>query len=108
MRIKKEIEELEKHTGTSGSYNEGIKRLKELEAELAGVIGKKGEKHPDVVALKKEIDALKLAIEGMDKEEHVSEFEVSEPDNPSYINLRTQVSSTENEIEALIEQKKSR
>ncbi|MGD9160004.1 MAG: hypothetical protein PVG39_16435, partial [Desulfobacteraceae bacterium] len=106
VRIKKEIVEMEKQTASSGSYNETIKRLKDLEAKLAEATGKMGEKHPDVIALKKEINGLKEKIAGMDTEKVETEFDVSEPDNPSYINLMTQITAAESEIAALMEQKK--
>lgn len=107
VRIKKEIEELEKQTGTSDSYDESIKHLRNLEAELTAATGKKGKKHPDVIALKKEISGLKEKIANMEQDKDLTEIEVSDPDNPSYINLMTQIKSTENEITSLRQQKKA-
>lgn len=106
VRLKKEIDELEKQENASDIYNESVKRLKSLEAELTGAAGRMGEKHPDVIMLKKEINVLREEIEGLDMASVGSEPEVSEPDNPAYINLTTQITATQNEIKSLMDQQK--
>ncbi len=106
IRLKEEIEELEKHSGSAGSYTEAVKRLEALKTELAEAKGQMGDKHPEVVRLKTEIEELSKQIdEGVLSKASEKDGSMM-PDNPSYINLMTQINSTDNEISNLEKQKK--
>jgi uncharacterized protein involved in exopolysaccharide biosynthesis len=57
------------------------------------------DKHPDVVALQKEVDALEAELDSLSKQKTaLKEIEEEDPENPAYINLKTQIEQTEMEI----------
>ena len=106
VRLQEEIEELEKHSGSAGSFTDGVKRLEALKTELAETKGQMGEKHPEVVRLKSEIETLQKQINEGALGKASEKNEALTPDNPSYINLMTQINSTDNEVKNLEKQKK--
>jgi uncharacterized protein involved in exopolysaccharide biosynthesis len=108
IRLKGEISELEKHTGSTGNLKENHKRLEALKTELKEAEGNKGAEHPDVIRLNREIETLSKQIKEADQEKELEKRLLSiEPDNPAYINLMTQIASTDNEIKGLEEQIKN-
>ena len=101
IKIKREMSELRKLAGTSGG-SPSVKRQKltNLKAELAQKLGHYSEQHPEVIKLKKEIAELeKMPVEGKPAKP------VSQPENPAYVNLCTNVESANNDIEALKRQR---
>jgi uncharacterized protein involved in exopolysaccharide biosynthesis len=58
IRLKREIEELERQVGETSEDDEREKRLLELNARLADARGTYGPKHPDVTRIEKEIELL--------------------------------------------------
>jgi uncharacterized protein involved in exopolysaccharide biosynthesis len=105
-RLEKEIEELEKHTLLFDNNNKSIKRLEDLKARLAEKGETMGEKHPDVISLKKEIA---LLTESIEKESMTMAFDdpmAGAPDNPAYISIQTQIESAELDILGLKGEKK--
>jgi uncharacterized protein involved in exopolysaccharide biosynthesis len=102
-KLKREIKKLESQIESSDSSVAKIKRLNQLEIELATAKAELGPKHPDVKAINREIQALKNEIEVSDR----TKVEISEekPDNPVYINLKTQNKALTMEIANLEEEK---
>jgi uncharacterized protein involved in exopolysaccharide biosynthesis len=102
-KVKREMAELEKMVGTqrlSGSLKR--QRLIDLRAELAEKQGKYSADHPDIKKLKSEIALLE---QQPDKAGPVQP--VTNPENPAYINLTTQVEATKNEILSLQRQREA-
>jgi protein tyrosine kinase modulator len=101
-RLKNEIRELEEQVGRSDEAALKVKRIKELENEYAALSGNRSDKHPDMIRLKKEITELSDEIDEIITEK--IKFEVSEekPDNPTYINLKTQIFVAESQIKNLL------
>jgi uncharacterized protein involved in exopolysaccharide biosynthesis len=99
-KLKNEIEELEAQTGDTDDSVEKIRRLEDLQGQLASLKGKLGPKHPDVVKLSKEVALLSQQVDKLQTEKTVSEVAEEQPDNPAYINLMTQITSTEMEIKS--------
>ena len=97
-RIKNEIKDLEEQTGASDAATAKIKRLNELETEYAASKGRLGEKHPDIIRLKKEIQTLSGEVDRLMTEKVKNEVSEEKPDNPTYINLKTQIFVAESEI----------
>jgi succinoglycan biosynthesis transport protein ExoP len=62
---------------------------------------KLGPKHPDVVKLGKEVKALSDEVAQLKTAEVRKSLTEEKPDNPAYINLKTQIASTELEIRRL-------
>jgi succinoglycan biosynthesis transport protein ExoP len=101
IECKREIAELRKMTGfTGGSPSLKRQRLTDLKAELAEKLGQYSDKHPEVIKLKKEIAELEKMPTASQ-----SAMPVSQPDNPAYVNLLTDIESAKNDLEALKQQK---
>jgi uncharacterized protein involved in exopolysaccharide biosynthesis len=100
-KIKREISELETQVQSSDVTIEKLKRLEQLENDLAVAQAKLGAKHPDVKAMKIEIQTLSKDVKGLVTEKGKLKVSQENPDNPVYINLKTQVESYQMEIDAL-------
>ena len=105
VKLQKEIQELEAQVGPMDDSKEKVRRLEELSAELAAMKGELGPEHPDVTRLEKEVAALSREIQQNDARNAGSDIFEENPDNPAYIHLKTQIKSTEAEIEALKEER---
>jgi polysaccharide chain length determinant protein (PEP-CTERM system associated) len=102
--LKKRIARLEKEVNSNDTEKALHESLASKESELAAAASKYTEKHPDVVRLKAEIEDLKKKIEAA---KNVPDVEyASNPTNPAYINLQTQIESKRLEIPALEQQVK--
>lgn len=98
-KLHKEIEELEAEVGPEeDSSLEKLKRLDELTTRLTTLKSRLGPKHPDVVKLGKEVKVLSEEVAQLKTAEVRKSLSEEKPDNPAYINLKTQIASTELEI----------
>jgi uncharacterized protein involved in exopolysaccharide biosynthesis len=104
-KTKREIVKLEQAVQGSEDAVEKIKKLKQLEIKLASTTAKLGSKHPDVKALKREIAIFKKQINNLVTENVKKTIPEEKPDNPLYINLKTQIETIGMEIKALEEDK---
>jgi uncharacterized protein involved in exopolysaccharide biosynthesis len=96
-KVRREIAELKKMVGqTGGSAAIRRQKLTQLKAELADKQGKYSDQHPEVKKLKNEIARLEQAPETVSPSKPVSE-----PENPAYISLTTQIKAAENETASL-------
>jgi len=102
-RLNNEIRELEEQVGKSDGAVAKIKRLKDLEEEYAMSKANLGEKHPDLIRLEKEIKSLTAEVDQMLTERIKGEVSEEKPDNPTYINLKTQIFIAEAEVRNLAE-----
>jgi polysaccharide chain length determinant protein (PEP-CTERM system associated) len=75
------------------SANQDKTRLNEVRVRLVDLKGRLSDKHPDVVKAKAEIAELTKQLRGTSRE-----TPESKPDNPSYINLQSQLASTRADI----------
>jgi uncharacterized protein involved in exopolysaccharide biosynthesis len=100
-RLRREISELESKVGKSDASSAKVKRLMDLRNELA--VSKKtlGPKHPDVIKLTNEEKLLSEEVEKSLAQNTVQKVSIENPDNPVYINLRTQIEATHAEIESI-------
>jgi uncharacterized protein involved in exopolysaccharide biosynthesis len=96
-KTKREMAELEKLAGQQGG-SASLKRQKltQLRAELAEKQGKYSPEHPDIKKLKNEIARLEQQPQ---KTEPVKP--VTDPENPAYITLTTQIESAKSEVASL-------
>jgi len=104
-KLKREIAKLESQVGKSEDSTSKVKRLGELENQLSDAKGKLGAKHPDVLRLSKEIDLLSKEINDSVTKSATTKVAEEKPDNPTYISLKSQIVSSENEIRFLKQQK---
>ena len=104
-KLKKEIHELQQQVEESDASIEKVKRLNALTGQLAAIKGKSGPKHPDVVRLSKEVEVLGKEVENIRAEKVSQDLIEQKPDNPAYINLKTQIVSVEIQSTGLLEEK---
>ena len=104
-RLKKEIRELEMQVGQEGDPEARARSIAAMEKELAEKKGRLGPKHPDVVSLSKKLVALRETPEGSEKENPGKNQRREAPDNPAYINLMTQIATTDMELKSLTQEK---
>ncbi len=106
-RLKKEIRDLEEQVGEEGDPRARALAISQMKIELAEKKRKLGSKHPDVSRLKKQLAALqqwaKTSDKGMQNVAHAS----MKPDNPAYINLVTQIATTDMELRSLMKERAS-
>jgi uncharacterized protein involved in exopolysaccharide biosynthesis len=101
------IAELEAQLGQSDANLEKLKILKELETQLAILKTQKGYSHPDILKLNKEIEILTKEVENIPGGKAEKQLIEEQPDNPMYINLKTQLFINEAELKALKEEKEA-
>jgi len=105
IKLKREIAQLETQVGESDDATEKIKRREALKAELEALSAEFGPKHPDVVKLSKEVEALSHEVEALESDKVTQELAEQEPDNPAYINLKTQLDSMGLQSKSLLEER---
>jgi len=100
LRLKSEIESLEKETGKSNNTDAIAEQLKFLNGELAQKRQKYTADHPDIVSLQEKINALNSELLAV-KNSPVDEYYESQPDNPLYITIESQLAGLESEVKSL-------
>jgi uncharacterized protein involved in exopolysaccharide biosynthesis len=105
IKLKSEIESLEKDSGKSNDATAIVEQLKYLNGELAQKQQKYTADHPDVVSLKQKISALNNELETV-KKKPFEDYYDAQPDNPLYITIESQLEGVKSEIKALREQRK--
>ena len=106
IRLKEEIKELEAQIGSSGDREARRLYVASMEEELARKKGELGPKHPDVVSLSKKIEALRKEVdETTEKTSQPADIKRL-PDNPAYINLKTQIATTDMDLESVMEERR--
>ena len=101
IRIKHQIVELEKLTGSVESSGAQAKELSRLRAELSTAREKYSADHPDVIRLANAVAAQEEAL----KRHPVAKPEMvlmeANPENPAYITMKAQIESAKTETETL-------
>jgi uncharacterized protein involved in exopolysaccharide biosynthesis len=100
-KLKRQIKELEDQVKQSNNSAVKVRRLNYLKGELASMRGELGPKHPDVIRLSKEVDGISKEVGKLVKANATTAVATTKPDNPAYINLRTQIISAETELQGL-------
>ncbi|MDD2761215.1 MAG: Wzz/FepE/Etk N-terminal domain-containing protein [Methylomonas sp.] len=99
IKIRKEIESLQKEIGVNTDLNKVNAELTGKKAELAQLSKQYSDKHPDVVKLQKQISALQQSLVEAKQNEYSN---VSlEPDNPAYITLKSQLEAANSDIRSI-------
>ena len=104
VRLRREIEGMEKQTGVVDSSNEQAKELAKMRTELASAREKYSEDHPDVIRLTKAVAAME---ETLKHRPATPEKEVAKekPENPAYITLQAQLEGIKSQAQALVTQR---
>ncbi|GBC60912.1 LPS biosynthesis protein [Desulfonema ishimotonii] len=104
-KLKREIRKLESQTTAPGDSVAKLKRLRESEGNLAEMKARLGPKHPDVKKLSREVRLLSKEVARLKTARSLGVMAAKMPDNPTYINLRSQIVSREAAIRGLIRDK---
>ena len=107
ITLKNQIKELETQVEEVDDSAEKIRSLNDMQGRLAALKGKLGSKHPDVISLTKQVEILSKEVDELLTEKSTMETSEENPDNPAYINLMTQISAINIELESLKKQEKS-
>lgn len=100
IKMKKEIEEFQKHVRLKEGLGEKHKHLAALKVDLETLQSKYKARHPDVISTRGKIQALETKITNLSKQANPVPVVMIKPDNPAYINLATQIESVTLQIEA--------
>ncbi len=98
LAMKRQVDALELEVDAAQSFELVQRELKKKEQEQAVLLKKYSDKHPDVRKLNREIDALNKRLGEVALEDGMFESSMELPDNPGYIQIETQIASTELEV----------
>jgi succinoglycan biosynthesis transport protein ExoP len=99
-RIKREMEGLEREAGTVDSSNDLQRQLEDARTQLAQMQKQYAPDHPDVRRLQSLVDALTQSVK--DAPTDVVETMPAHPDNPGYIQVKTQREVNRAQQDALV------
>lgn len=103
-RLRREIAVLKVETGLRDEAADRDAKLLELQAQLSLLRQKYSDDHPDVVQLKRAFAAIDRAVRtGADAPDGKADSlrRARKPDNPVYINLKTQIETLASQIQSL-------
>jgi uncharacterized protein involved in exopolysaccharide biosynthesis len=102
VRLRRQIEGLEKETGSVNSSTEQAKELAALRTELAAAREKYSAEHPDVIRLAKAVAAQEEGLKNLkNKPAPESEVAKNNPDNPAYLTMQAQLAGIKSEVQSL-------
>ena len=99
IKMKQEIDALQRETGGQTTVDEVAKRLTGERGNLAGLLDRYGNDHPDVSRARRVIASLESELR-RSVGQKPSAF-AARPENPAYINIHAQLQSTTSSLEAL-------
>lgn len=99
IKMKQEVEALEKDTGEFPDAEEASKRLIEARAALATDLERLGHEHPDILRARRTIAGLEQEVHRLSSVPR--KVTKQRPENPAYINLQAQLNSATSSVEAL-------
>ena len=105
VRLKREIEGLEKETGARPDPELIREELKKAQTERAQLLKKYSSQHPDVVKMDKTIATLRTELGKAEKAADETKSSLPKPDNPAYVTLMAQLDATLGEIASLKKKK---
>jgi uncharacterized protein involved in exopolysaccharide biosynthesis len=97
IKMKREIEALEKATGAQNDADALFKKITDERAKLASFLERFGEGHPDVVRTKKIVASLEQELRRARPEKAAP----VKPENPAYIMIQSQLDSTIHDLDAM-------
>jgi succinoglycan biosynthesis transport protein ExoP len=100
MKMKQEIEALEKETGHPPDIDETAKALVDARATLTTYSEQLGKDHPDVVKTQRKIETLEQEVRQLKATPYKNPTQ--RPENPAYINLQAQLNSATSSLGALL------
>src|SRR5262245_44349449 len=100
LRMKQEIEALEKESGHRPESEEALKALVDARATLSTYSERMGKDHPDMVKTRRKIEALEQEVRRLRAVPYKNPTQ--RPENPAYINLQAQLNSATSSLGALL------
>lgn len=97
LKMRKEIDALEKEMGLTISKVELQLQLRKLKTEYVSLNEKYSAEHPDIIKAKQAIEKLELEIAQTADDVETNE-PITKPDNPAYIQLKAQLESANVEL----------
>jgi len=109
VKLSRQIETLETETGKTASAETGTLKalLTDVQTQLAAARKTYGPENPTIQSLEKQEKSLGEQIAAAGKAKAPAAPEAKDADNPAYLNVRTQLQSTEEQYKALNDQKKT-
>lgn len=102
IRLKREIEALEKKSGSVDSSIEQAKELTRLRDELTAAREKYSADHPDIIRLTKAVAAQEEALKQRPPASPEMDAAKENPENPAYINIKSQLAAVKSDLQSLI------
>jgi polysaccharide biosynthesis transport protein len=101
VRLKKQIEILEQETSSRQDVKEQQAVLEDKKARLVSLRQRYSDSHPDVIVLTREIEVLEEEVAKLMAARNTGPSFRDQvlPDNPTYINLQTQIASVDLDLE---------
>jgi uncharacterized protein involved in exopolysaccharide biosynthesis len=99
IKLKQELDSLEKETGGTDERDELSKRLTAARAALADLRERANDVHPDVVRTQEVVVSLERELQAAGL--HPATTSAVKPENPAYINLQSQLASTQAMLDSL-------
>jgi uncharacterized protein involved in exopolysaccharide biosynthesis len=100
IKMKQEIEALEREGGGADEAEELRKRLTDEHAKIEALLGRYGEDHPDVIRARSTIASLEQQLVQL-AEGPAKPQQGARPENPAYIQIQAQLAAAKTELEAL-------
>jgi uncharacterized protein involved in exopolysaccharide biosynthesis len=108
-RTRREIASLQAETGLQGEADDREQMLDRLRGELSALRKRYADEHPDVVKLRRTYETLEAAVRAgpADGKAPPGGLRTArKPDNPTWINLKTQIATTESQLEGLASERR--
>lgn len=105
IRMQREVAALEQETGAAPDVSSLRLELARAEADLASAREHYTESHPETIRLSRQVDALRQSLEEAQRAARQSTASADQPDNPAYIQLQSQLQSTDMELSAIAVQR---
>lgn len=99
LKMKQEIDALDKETGQRPEIEEPSKLLIDARATLASTLKRLSPEHPDVIQIRRTIEALEQELRQLGSVP--IRKPMLRPENPAYINLQAQLNSATSSLDAL-------
>ena len=99
LKMKQEIDALEKETGQLPDAEEAAKRLIDARVALSADLERLGSAHPDIFQAQRKVAALEQEVLRLNT--RPNKITNQRPENPAYINLQAQLNSALSSLDAL-------
>jgi uncharacterized protein involved in exopolysaccharide biosynthesis len=103
VRLKSEIDGLEKELGSQNTYRDTKRELEQARADLAAARQSHSEDYPDVVRLSREVAQLEEKLKNAPRSP-ATPVRGQEPDNPAYIQIQASREAAQTERTSLVAQ----